>query len=416
MATARALFLLGAALLSCTLIGASSRGVENRRSLLLPVPNNGPAIFDVTKFGAVADDQTDNIDAFRAAWGEACKNSTTQAKVLIPAGTFRAAQTMFAGPCTSPKPIIVEVIGTVKANTDPSEYVTPEWFSFLDIDGLVLTGNGVFDGQGAASWPYNDCAKTKGDCAPLPASLKFAKVNNSIVTDITSLNSMQFHFHIHGCSNFSLSNINITAPGNSPNTDGMHISSSDSIKVFDSVIGTGDDCISIGHSTTNIAITNITCGPGHGISVGSLGKRPEERSVNGISVTNCTFVNTTNGARIKTWMGTVPAEATNITYEGLIMKGVQNPIIIDQSYGSNKKTTPSTSVWKISNIHFRKIQGTTVSNIAVSLQCSTSNPCEGVEIADVDLAYSGGPHNTTFVSSCSNAKAVFGGILNPPAC
>lgn len=62
MATARALFLLGAALLSCTLIGASSRGVENRRSLLLPVPNNGPAIFDVTKFGAVADDQTDNID------------------------------------------------------------------------------------------------------------------------------------------------------------------------------------------------------------------------------------------------------------------------------------------------------------------------------------------------------------------
>lgn len=172
-------------------------------------------------------------------------------------------------------------------------------------------------------------------------SLKFAKVNNSIVTDITSLNSMQFHFHIHGCSNFSLSNINITAPGNSPNTDGMHISSSDSIKVFDSVIGTGDDCISIGHSTTNIAITNITCGPGHGISVGSLGKRPEERSVNGISVTNCTFVNTTNGARIKTWMGTVPAEATNITYEGLIMKGVQNPIIIDQSYGSNKKTTVS---------------------------------------------------------------------------
>lgn len=109
------------------------------------------------------------MQAFRAAWGEACRNSTTQAKVLIPAGTFRAAQTMFAGPCTSPKPIIVEVIGTVKANTDPSEYVTPEWFSFLDIDGLVLTGNGVFDGQGAASWPYNDCAKTKGDCAPLPA-------------------------------------------------------------------------------------------------------------------------------------------------------------------------------------------------------------------------------------------------------
>lgn len=80
------------------------------------------------------------------------------------------------------------------------------------------------------------------------------------------------------------------------------------------------------------------------------------------------------------------------------------------------RVQPSSSVWKISNIHFRKIQGTTVSNVAVSLQCSTSNPCEGVEIADVDLAYAGRPHNTSFVSSCSNAKTIFGGILNPPAC
>ncbi|KAG4981780.1 Exopolygalacturonase clone GBGE184 [Glycine soja] len=148
--------------------------------------------------------------------------------------------------------------------------------------------------------------------------------------------------------------------------------------------------ISIGYSTTDIAITNITCAHSHGVSIGSLGKWPEERSVNGISVTNCTFLNTTNGARIKTWMGTVPAEAKNIAYEGLIMKGVQNPIVIDQSYGFKKKS--------------------------VSLQCSTSNPCEGVEIADVDLAYAGRPHNTSFVSSCSNAKTIFGGILNPPAC
>ncbi|KAK7392290.1 hypothetical protein VNO78_20724 [Psophocarpus tetragonolobus] len=425
MATARALFFLGIAFLSCSLIGAS-RSIKTRRSLL-PIPNNGPAnngpanngpaIFDVTKFGAVADDKTDNIVAFRAAWQAACKNSTTQAKVVIPVGSFRTAQTMFAGPCNSPKPITVEVIGTVKANTDPSEYVDPEWFTFLNIDSLVLTGKGVFDGQGAAMWPLNDCKQTKGNCASLPSSLKLDKLNNSVVTGITSLNSMQFHLHVHRCTNVSISNLNITAPGNSPNTDGMHISSSDGIKVFSSVIGTGDDCISIGHSTTNIAITNITCGPGHGISVGSLGKRPDEQSVNGVTVTNCTFVNTTNGARIKTWLGQVPMEAKNITYEGLIMKNVQNPIVVDQSYGSRTSRSPSTSVWKISNVHFRKIQGTTVSNVAVSLQCSTLNPCEGIEIADVDLAYAGRPVNTTFISSCSNTKAIsFVGTLNPPPC
>ncbi|XP_027367935.1 exopolygalacturonase clone GBGE184-like [Abrus precatorius] len=414
MATAaKALFFLGIAFLSCSSIGASRALVTHHRSLL---ENTSLAIFDVTKFGAVADDKKDNIEEFTAAWQAACKNSTTQAKVLIPKGTFRAGPTMFAGPCTSPKPIIVEVEGHIKATTDPSDYVSPEWFTFLDIDGFMLTGKGVFDGQGAVSWPLNDCRQTKGNCAPLPSSLKFDGVNNSVVTNITSLNSKQFHFHLHGCNNISFSNLNITAPGNSPNTDGMHISTSDRINVSSSIIGTGDDCISIGHTATNITITNITCGPGHGISVGSLGKRPEERSVNGVTVTNCTFIKTTNGARIKTWLGTVPAEAKNIVYQDLIMDSVQNPIIIDQSYGSKTLRAPSISVWKISNVHFRKIRGTTVSNVAVSLQCSTANPCLGVEVADIDLAYAGRPQNTTFVSSCANAKAIFGGKLNPPAC
>ncbi|CAJ1969789.1 unnamed protein product [Sphenostylis stenocarpa] len=403
-------------LLSCSLIGAS-RGHETRRSLLLPILNKGPEIFDVTKYGAVADDKKDNVVAFRAAWGAACKNSTTQAKVLIPEGTYRIAQTLFAGPCSSPKPITIEIMGTIKANTDPSEYASPEWFAFENIDGLVLTGKGVFDGQGPAMWPFNDCRTVKQTCSPLPSSLKFYKVNNSIVTGITSLNSMQFHLHVHGCNNVSLFDLNITAPGNSPNTDGIHVSSSDSIKIFSNVIGTGDDCISIGHSSTNLAVHNITCGPGHGISIGSLGKRPEEGSVDGVTVTNCTFVNTTNGARIKTWIGTVAAEVRNVTYEGLIMYGVQNPIVIDQSYGSRVARAPSSSVWKISDVHFRKIKGTTISSIAVSLECSTRNPCEGVEVADVDLAYAGRTLiNTTFLTACSNAKAIFGGILNPPPC
>ncbi|KAJ1402385.1 Pectin lyase fold/virulence factor [Sesbania bispinosa] len=417
MVTAKACLFFGILCLYCTIIDAS-RGHGTRRSLL-PIPTNNNAtsqIFNVLSFGAVADDKTDNVVAFRAAWGAACKNSTSPAKVLIPEGTFRLGQTLFAGPCTSPKPITVEVVGTVKATTDLTEYFSPEWFAFEDVDGLVLTGKGVFDGQGAVSWPFNDCRQTKGKCAPLPASVKFNEVNNSVVTDITSLNSKQFHFHIHDCNNVSFSNLHITAPGNSPNTDGMHISLSSQIDVSNSIIATGDDCISIGHSVTNVSISNITCGPGHGISVGSLGKRPEERSVNGVTVRNCTFTNTTNGARIKTWIGTVPAEAKNIIYEDLIMNDVQNPIVIDQSYGSKKKRAPSTSVWKISDIHFRKISGTTVSNVAVSLQCSLKNPCEGIEVADVDLAYTGRPVNTTLVSSCSNAKAIFGGKLNPPAC
>ncbi|KAI5399117.1 exopolygalacturonase clone GBGE184 [Lathyrus oleraceus] len=411
MATAKNLFYIGIVFIFCSSIG-ESLSFESRRSLL---DGGGPAIFDVKTFGALADDNTDNVLAFRKAWMAACKNSTTPATLLFPEGVFRTSQTMFAGPCTSPSPITVKVIGTLKATTDLSEYVSPDWITFLEVDGMVLNGGGVFDGQGAISWPLNDCKKNKGNCASLPDSMKFDKVNNTVVSGITSLNSMGFHYHVHRCSNLSFTNLTITAPGNSPNTDGMHISSSSLISVSESVIGTGDDCISIGHSTINITIAGIKCGPGHGISVGSLGKRREEKTVEGVFVKNCSFTNTTNGARIKTWCGLVPAEAKNIIYENLIMNAVQNPIVIDQSYGK-KDRVASTSVWKISDVHFRNISGTTVSNIPVSLQCSTTNPCENIEVADIDLSYVGVTRNTTFVSDCVNAKASFGGKLNPPAC
>ncbi|OIW07003.1 hypothetical protein TanjilG_02637 [Lupinus angustifolius] len=356
----------------------------------------GVKIFDVMKFGAVADGKKDNVNAFRAAWGAACKNSTTRAKVLIPKGTFLAGPTLFAGPCTSPNPITVEVEGTVIASTDLSEYTSPEWFTFEDIDGLVIQGKGVFNGQGP--------------------NLRFDKVNNSMVKEITSLDSMYFHYHVHRCSNLTFTGITITAPDHSPNTDGIHISVSDKVTVTSSTIGTGDDCVSIGHSSINTTVRDVTCGPGHGISIGSLGKRPDEESVDGVTVTNCTFIKTTNGARIKTWIGTKPGEVKNVVYEDLIMEDVKNPIIIDQSYGGKKDRTPSNSVWKISNVHFRKIRGSTISDVAVSLQCSSKNPCQGVEVADVDLILHAPKGNTALVSSCMNAKAIFGGKLNPPAC
>lgn len=58
MATAKVLFLLGIVFLSCSMIGAS-RDLGTRRSLL---PNAAPGIFDVIKFGAVADGKKDNVE------------------------------------------------------------------------------------------------------------------------------------------------------------------------------------------------------------------------------------------------------------------------------------------------------------------------------------------------------------------
>ncbi|KAL2928305.1 hypothetical protein RDABS01_028805 [Bienertia sinuspersici] len=63
----------------------------------------------------------------------------------------------------------------------------------------------------------------------------------------------------------------------------------------------GDDCVAMSNGSHDIKITSVTCGPGHGISIGSLGKDGSKDIVENIHVSNCTFKGTQNGARIKTW-------------------------------------------------------------------------------------------------------------------
>ena len=65
--------------------------------------------------------------------------------------------------------------------------------------------------------------------------------------------------------NVTVQNVTITAPGDSPNTDGVHVSRSENVNVLDSTIGTGDDCVSIGAGNTNVTVARIVCGPGHGL-------------------------------------------------------------------------------------------------------------------------------------------------------
>lgn len=87
---------------------------------------------------------------------------------------------------------------------------------------------------------------------------------------------------------------------------------------------------------------NVRCGPGHGISIGSLGGGPKEEDVSGIAVRNCTFFGTENGVRIKTWARNYASSASNITFQQITMNNVRNPIIIDQQYcpSGNCKKVP----------------------------------------------------------------------------
>ncbi|KAL9251341.1 hypothetical protein AKJ16_DCAP02395 [Drosera capensis] len=425
------------------------------------VQTEAPAIFDVTNFGAKGDGKAvldedgnpENNFALMRAWNEACK-TPGPAKVVIPPGNFVVSQVLFAGPCKCPNPV-VEVQGTLTASTDLSLYPSPEWIMFERVDGVTLTGSGTFHAHGEVNWKSNDC-KTNPDCVDLPASIKFHRVNNSVMENIKSVNSMFFHVFVTVCHNVTIRNVTLEAPDDSPNTDGIHTSRSDQVTITDSIIATGDDCVSVGQGSRNISVSGVTCGPGHGLSVGSLGKDADEMPVRFVHIKNCTLKGTDNGARVKTRVGKIVNEASDIVFEDLIMDHVRNPIIIDQQYGSKKKQVsyqPLTYTYtllqkeklcflqpsgmqklnslidyflyltkesvkaaaglvsqvKVSNVAFRNIRGTSTTNTIVNLICSSKIPCEGIEVADIDLKPMPLKGVAQTQSACTNAKVKFGG-------
>ncbi|AQK82044.1 Pectin lyase-like superfamily protein [Zea mays] len=84
-----------------------------------------------------------------------------------------------------------------------------------------------------------------------------------------------------------------TSPSWAPPANGIHMGDTSGITITNTVIGVGDDCISIGPGTSKVNITGVTCGPGHGISIGSLGRYKDEKDVTDINVKDVTFKNIT---------------------------------------------------------------------------------------------------------------------------
>ncbi|OIW02935.1 hypothetical protein TanjilG_29711 [Lupinus angustifolius] len=265
----------------------------------------------------------------------------------------------------------------------------------------IPTCQGIFDGQGAIAWKQNSCGSNK-NCASRSMNLGFNFLNHSIVRDITSKDSKYFHVNVLSCNNFTFDGFKVSAPHDSVNTDGIHIGRSNDVKVLNTKIATGDDCVSLGDGNTRLVVKNVECGPGHGISVGSLGMYDNEDPLDDFLVKNVTIKNADNGVRIKSWPSSpVSITVTNMRFEDITMVNVSNPIIIDQEYCPwNECSKKSPSKIQISKVFFKNIKGTSATKEGVILLCSKSVPCQGVELSEINLTYNGAPA----IAVCANVS------------
>lgn len=127
----------------------------------------------------------------------------------------------------------------------------------------------------------------------------------------------------------------------------------------------------------------MNCGPGHGISIGGLGKDNTKACVSNITVRDIIMHNTMNGVRIKTWQGG-SGSVQGVLFSNIQVSEVQLPIIIDQFYCDKRNCKNQTAAVALSGIHYEKIRGTYTVK-PVHFACSDSMPCSEVTLTDIQL-------------------------------
>ncbi|XP_065856633.1 polygalacturonase [Euphorbia lathyris] len=364
---------------------------------------------NVRDFGAKGDG-SDDTQAFEMAWKEAC--SSSQGAVIVVSGdkTYRIKQIRFKGPCKSS--IMIQIYGSIEASDAREDYEkdTRHWIVFDRVQNLLVTGGGIIDGNGNIWWK-NSCKINKDlPCKHAPTAVTFYKCKNLVVEKVKIQNAQQMHISFEGNNNVQVSNLVVNSPEDSPNTDGIHITQTQNIHISNTVIETGDDCISIENGSQNVLATDITCGPGHGISIGSLGSAHTKDYVSGVVIDGAKISGTSNGVRIKTWQGG-SGIATNIKFQNIIMDNVTNPIIIDQNYcDQDTPCKQQKSAVQVKNVVYKNIKGTSASDVAIKFDCSKNYPCEGILMQDVVLQRQG---DQTTKASCVNVHLAEKGAVSP---
>uniref|UniRef100_A0A0D9WQ52 Pectate lyase superfamily protein domain-containing protein n=1 Tax=Leersia perrieri TaxID=77586 RepID=A0A0D9WQ52_9ORYZ len=361
-----------------------------------PPPATSTTTFCVLQYGAVGDGNTDDTKAKQAfvdAWSAAC--GVRSSTVVVPAGyRFVVGPVTFTGGSCQPNAVF-QVDGTIVANTDSSAWSSgnaQQWLEFKSFNGLTIQGSGTVDGQGSHWWSGGAPATmTDVDADHVgtnnrPTAVRVYQSTNVAVTGITIQNSARFHLTIDTCRAVDVRGVAVRSPGDSPNTDGIHLAATVGVAIHNSTVACGDDCVSIQDGCSGVVVRGVACGPGHGISIGGLGKGGATATVSDVDVRDVSLTGTSSGVRIKTWQGG-SGSVRGVRFAGVRVSAVRTPIVIDQYYCDDHATTCEnrTAAVAVSGVSYSGVTGT-YTRQPVYLACSDAAPCEGVRLQDIQLA------------------------------
>lgn len=347
--------------------------------------------FDITQFGAVGDGKQLNTEPFASAI--ATCTEAGGGRIIIPRGTW------LTGPIEikSNLEIHVEEGATVLFTPDKSQYpireyskgkfdVTPPiWGDKLE--NVAFTGNGTFDGSGYAWRPVKRFKVSKQQWEELIASggvlsgdgkvwwpskeaidgadylkslskkktvtaedytaardflrpklFTLSKVKNLLIDGPTFRDSPHFMINPKQITNLIIRNVTVYNPGWAQNGDGIDISASKNVIIYNCKVNAGDDGICMKSSgdvkdadeakLENIIIAECTVNEGHGGFV--IGSNTDGGMRN-IYVSNCVFDGTDIGVRVKSNTGR-GGNVHQIFIEDIYMPNILETAILFDTY------------------------------------------------------------------------------------
>ncbi|NSZ64451.1 glycoside hydrolase family 28 protein [Agrobacterium tumefaciens] len=210
----------------------------------------------------------------------------------------------------------------------------------IGADNLVIEGGGVLDGSGDRgdwwSWP-----KETRNGARRPRGLHLVSCRNVGLFGFTIRNAPSWTVHPQGCEALIAAGLTISAPHNSPNTDGFNPESCRNVTISGVRFSVGDDCIAVKAGkrgpngeddhlaeTRGVSVRHCLMERGHGgLVIGS----EMSGGVHDVTVEDCDMVGTDRGLRLKTRRGR-GGSVSNITMRRVLLDGVHTALSANAHY------------------------------------------------------------------------------------
>jgi polygalacturonase len=293
--------------------------------------------FDVGSYGGSGDGKTLNTGAIQEAIDAA--SNAGGGTVLLDPGTY------VSGPINlkSNIDLRLEKGATLMMSSNIADYPVAgtnreSFITATDQHDIQISGEGAIDGQGAPWWAAFRAVKGTPQAGPRrPQMILLTRCERVRLQGFTTRNPPNTHCSMSVCTDVTVDGLTMSAPGNSPNTDGLNLSGNNFL-IIGCDISTGDDNIVFVGSgsggeanggTGNIMVSNCKLGVGHGLSIGSS----TTGGVHDMTVENVTFDGTTSGIRMKSSRGR-GGLVENIAFKDLTMKKVGFPVFLSSYYPS----------------------------------------------------------------------------------